>query len=148
MFQKESCIRGYHIYRKLWDAVVGEELKYQRECGNATDMYAVAVVKDSTIVGHLPRKISRIYTLFIRRGGVINCRVTGRREYSTDLPQGGVEIPYLLLFEGEAQAGVTLHLCQRLRPRLACILPVTLHISTLRRERNRDMTWTWQIFSH
>ena len=102
-FQKESCIRGYHIYRELWDAVVGEELECQREHSNATDMYAVAVIKDSTIVGHLPRKISRICTLFIRRGGVINCRVTGRRKYSTDLPQGGVEIPCLLLFKGEAK---------------------------------------------
>ena len=48
-FQKESCVRGYHIYRELWDAVVGEELECQREHGNATDMYAVAVIKDSTI---------------------------------------------------------------------------------------------------
>ena len=29
--------------------------------------------------------------------------MTGRRKYSTDLPQGGVEIPCLLLFEGEAK---------------------------------------------
>ena len=57
----------------------------------------------SVIVGHLPRKISRICTLFIRRGGAIHCRVTGRRKYSTDLPQGGVDIPCLLLFEGEAK---------------------------------------------
>ena len=97
-FQKESCVRGYHRYRELWDAVVGEELGCQRERGNATDMYAVAVIKDSTIVGHLPRKISKICALFIRRGGAIHCRVTGRRKYSTDLPQGGVEIPCLLLF--------------------------------------------------
>ena len=62
-FQKESCVRGYHIYRELWDAVVGEELECQRERGNATDMYAVAVIKDCTIVGHLPRKISRICSL-------------------------------------------------------------------------------------
>ena len=48
-FQKESCVRGYHIYRELWDAVVGEELECQREHGNATDMNAVAVIKDSTI---------------------------------------------------------------------------------------------------
>ena len=102
-FQKESCIRGYHIYRELWDAVVGEELECQRERGNAADMYAVAVMKDSTIVGHLPQKISRICILFIRRGGVINCRVTGRRKYPTDLLQGGVEIPCLLLFKGEVK---------------------------------------------
>ena len=102
-FQKESCIRGYHVYKELCDAVNGEELECQWERGNAADIYAVAVIKDSSIVGHLPRKISRICALFIRRGVVIYCRVTGRREYSTDLPQGGVEIPCLLLFEGETK---------------------------------------------
>ena len=40
-------------YRELWDAVVGEELECQQERGNATDLYAVVVIKDSTIVGHL-----------------------------------------------------------------------------------------------
>ena len=64
MLQKESCIRGYHIYRELRHAVVGGELEWQRERGNATYMYALVLIKDSTIVGHLPRKISRICTLF------------------------------------------------------------------------------------
>ena len=102
-FQKESCVRGYHIYRETWDAAVGEELECQRERGNGTDMYAVAVVQDSTIVGHLPQKISRVCTLFIRRGGTIHCQVTGRRRHSADLPQGGLEIPCLLCFKGEAK---------------------------------------------
>ena len=66
-FQKESCIRANHIYSFVWDAVTGEELECQRERGSAADIYAVAVKKDSTIVGNLPRKISRICTLFIRR---------------------------------------------------------------------------------
>ena len=98
---KESCVRGYHIYKDIWNAVFGEELQCQREIGNSSDLYAVAVVKDSTIVGHLPRKISRICTLFMRRGGAITCLVNGRRKYSADLPQGGMEIPCILRFVGE-----------------------------------------------
>ena len=39
-FRKESCVRGYHIYRELWEAAIGENLACQRECGNATDAYA------------------------------------------------------------------------------------------------------------
>ena len=35
------------------------------------DQYAVAVVKGSVVVGHLPKKLSHIYSLFIRRGGVL-----------------------------------------------------------------------------
>ena len=39
-FRKESCVRGYYIYRELWEAAIGEDLVCQRECGNATDAYA------------------------------------------------------------------------------------------------------------
>jgi len=39
-FRKESCVRGYHIYRELWEAAIGEDLACQRECGNVTDAYA------------------------------------------------------------------------------------------------------------
>ena len=84
-----------------WNAALGEELQCQRETGNSSDMYAVASMKDSTIAGHLPRKMSRICTLFIRRGGTIACLVNGKRKHSADLPRGGMEIPYILLFKGE-----------------------------------------------
>ena len=40
--------------------------------------------------GHLPRKISKIYSLFQRRGGSIYCTVTGGRRYSGDLLQEGL----------------------------------------------------------
>ena len=42
----ESCVRGYHIYRDVWDAALGEELQCQRKTGNSSDLYAVAVRKD------------------------------------------------------------------------------------------------------
>ena len=57
------------------------------EKSNTVDRYTVAVLKDDTIVGHLPKMSARIYSLFFRRGGVIQCHVGGRRKYS-DLPQG------------------------------------------------------------
>ena len=102
-FGKESCVRGYHIYQEQWEAAIGEELECQRERGNAADAYAVSVIKEGVIIGHLPRRISRVCTLFIRRGGAIHCRVTGRRRYSSDLLQGGLEISCYLSFEGEAK---------------------------------------------
>ena len=95
--QKESCVRGCHTYKDIWNAALGDELQCQRETGNSSDLYAVAVLKDSTIVGHLHRKISRICMLSMRRGGTIACLVNGRRKYSADLPQGGMEIPCILL---------------------------------------------------
>ena len=45
------------------------------------DPYAVAVVHKNVIVGHLPRKISRISALFLKRHGKISCKVLGRRRY-------------------------------------------------------------------
>ena len=36
-------------------------------------------------------------------GGTICCLVTGRRRFSSDLPQGGLEIPCKLKFQGESR---------------------------------------------
>ena len=64
-----------------------QELECVREKSNAVNWYAVAVLKDDTIVGHLLKTSARIYSLFLRRGVVIWCRIAGSRKYS-DLPQG------------------------------------------------------------
>ena len=86
-FQKESRVREYRVYKEHWEAEIGEELECQRERRNGADAYTVAVVREGTVVGHVPRRISRVCSLFIIRGGVIRCCVTDRRRYSSDLPQ-------------------------------------------------------------
>ena len=68
--------------------MVGETLACSRERGNTHDLFAVAVKKDGNIVGHVPREISCICTLYIRDGGVLRCTITGSRRYSCDIPQG------------------------------------------------------------
>ena len=102
-YKRESSVRGYHVYQAIWLAVIGEVLPCARERRNSTYRYAVAVVKDRQIIGHLPRKISKVCSLFIRRGGSIQCTVTGGRRYSVDLSQGGIEIPCILKFTGKAE---------------------------------------------
>ena len=97
-YGRDWCIRGYHVYREIWEAATGEVLVCEREPRNARDRYAVAVKKDGCVIGHLPRKVSRVCSLFLRRGGSIHCMVTGRRRYSVDLPQGGLEVPCLVVF--------------------------------------------------
>ena len=64
-----SCIRGYHIYKTVWKARIGEVLSCVREPTNAIGRYAVSVFKNGTVVGHLPKRISRVCSLFIRQGG-------------------------------------------------------------------------------
>lgn len=98
-----SCVRGYHIYQNVWIPYNGEELECVRQLENVVDRYAVSVVKNlgsgrSAVVGHLPCKISHLCSLFLRRGGEITCKITESRRYSFDLPQGGLEIPCLLIF--------------------------------------------------
>ena len=58
---KEMCIRSIHVYKDVWDAVIGNELKYEREgqntCTCSYDRYAVRSNKNKTtiVVGQLPR---------------------------------------------------------------------------------------------
>lgn len=72
----------------------------EREPGNIHDPYALAVEYRNTVVGHVPRIISAVCSMFLLHGGSIECRVTGGRRYSEDLPQGGLELPCVLKFIG------------------------------------------------
>ena len=102
----ESVIRGYYEYRSTWEAAFGELLSCQRETGNSYDSFAVGVMKNGSIVGHIPRKLSAVCAMFLQQGGSILCQVSGNRQYSRDFPQGGLEIPCILTFSGE-EKGVT-----------------------------------------
>ena len=99
-FEIESMVRGYHVYNETWEAVIGEQLTCERDTTNHHDRFAVAVMKLDAIVGHLPKRISSVCSLFLRRGGSIRCVIIGNRRYSKDLPQGGLELPSMLTFEG------------------------------------------------
>ena len=100
-YTRDLCIHGFHVYHNIWEAAEGEVLQCERETGNAKDRYALAVKKD-WVIGHLSKKISRACPLFLRRGGNIQCTVTGRRRYSYDLPQGGLEIPCSVKFTAKS----------------------------------------------
>ena len=68
-----------------------------------SDPSAVAVKKPDTgeTVGHVPKKISRLCSSFLQQGYALTATVTGRRRYSSDLVQGGLEIPCDLRFVGD-----------------------------------------------
>ena len=99
-FLLESSSRGYHEYQSIWpNPTVDDELICEREIGNPRDTHADAIKKDIsgtlTTVGHVPRKISKVSSVFIRRGGTIQGRVNGHRRYSADLV---LEIPCILTY--------------------------------------------------
>ena len=74
------------------DAKSGKALSCEREENNNQDPYAVVVIRHGIIVGRVPRKITVACSLFLRRGGTINCKITEARRFSGD-PQGGLEVP-------------------------------------------------------
>ena len=74
-----SCVRGYHVYQYQWTPVINQELSCRREFNNMEDPYAMTIINNDTIVGHVPRKISAIGLMFLRKGGVITCTITGSR---------------------------------------------------------------------
>ena len=89
-----SVIRGHHVYQTIWHSTyVGKMLKCRHAHGNIRDLYAVASVKHDSIVRHVPRYISTPCHFFLRKDGLISFIVTGTRQYSADLRQGGVEVP-------------------------------------------------------
>ena len=70
-FEVQSCIRGYHIYKAVWTPYIGETLPCFRELTNGHDPFSVKVSQlegeDEMIVGHLPRKISSICSIFLEK---------------------------------------------------------------------------------
>ena len=94
-------IHGHHHYQTVWTPELGESLICERELTNPNDRYAVAILKDDIIVGHLRRAQSKIYSLFLHKNGTIDCTVTVARRYSADLPQFGLEIPCKLVFNSK-----------------------------------------------
>ena len=59
---KELVVCMAFMFTMIWDVVNGEELICEREPTNKRDEYAVAVIKQDEVVGHLPRKICSLNT--------------------------------------------------------------------------------------
>ena len=78
-FEMDSCICGHHVCKTVWTTVIGEILSCEREEDNLHDLFAVRVTKpgETQTIGHLPRLISSTASLFIQRGGTIQCTVAG-----------------------------------------------------------------------
>ena len=62
------CAWLLHVgYKDNWEEAIGKELPCEREPRNVKDWYAVAVIKDSTVVRHLPRSLSPMFDLSAKR---------------------------------------------------------------------------------
>ena len=62
--QKALSVRGYRIYKEIWEAAPGKTHVCVAEPGNPHNRNVVAVEKDRKVIGHLPQKVLRLCTLF------------------------------------------------------------------------------------
>ena len=64
VYEKESMVRGHHVYQNSWIPVMGEMPAVERVENNQHDDYVVAVTKNGDIIGHVPHPISRVSWFF------------------------------------------------------------------------------------
>jgi len=76
-----SVVRGYRLYKEIWASPLGEILFCQQKTDNLHDRFAVAIVKEIQVVGHIRREISLIWSIFLL-AGTITYGVSGSRQYS------------------------------------------------------------------
>ena len=93
---KFSCaIRGYHVYRNVWQPKENETLQCNHESDNDYDLIAIKTCRDAEfhpqIVGHLTIEISQFTKFLLDRGATITASSAHYRRSS--LVQGDLEIP-------------------------------------------------------
>ena len=60
-------MRGHHVYKANWTPQHGETLTLEREPTNAKDKFAIAVMKERNVVGHLPYNLAPTVSAFLKR---------------------------------------------------------------------------------
>ena len=52
-YQKALCLRGYHMYKEIWEAATCETLVCVAEPANSHNRNTAAIEKDRKVIGHL-----------------------------------------------------------------------------------------------
>ena len=80
-YDLNSFVRGFHAYMDIWTPKVGgENFCLNPENENQHDKFAVAIVLEERIVGHVPEKLSKIFHRFMKVPDcAIGSKVTGKR---------------------------------------------------------------------
>ena len=67
-FEFSSFIRGFHVYKTIWNPAIGDVLTLEKGPTNEEDKFAVAVMDSrNIIVGHIPRCIAPTVSNFLKR---------------------------------------------------------------------------------
>ena len=97
----QNCIWRHAFVATTYTAKPRRQLCCEWELSNVIDRYTVAVKKIQGKLLATCQKDNVNLQYFFQRGGEITATVTGHRRYSSDLVQGGLEIPCNLRFHRE-----------------------------------------------
>ncbi len=97
-FQFSSWITGYYNYRHRWTPYIDEVLNCEHEEDNNYDEYAIAVMKDGMIVGHVPKTISKQFYNLLKSGGFVKTKVIGNPANTKKLR---IRIPCMYIVSGQ-----------------------------------------------
>ncbi len=100
-------VRGHHVFKDIWTPSIGEVLFAKKDRRNAHDRFAVSLIRDGVVVGHVPREFSKVAWHFLTHGGSISCEITGRRRRDVTARLGLV-VPCVYRFEGKEKLVVRL----------------------------------------
>ena len=88
-----AAVRGYHVFRNIWQPNLEDVLLCFHEIGNDFDFFSIKTcTSDEVTVGHLPREISRPTKFLIDRGAIVKSKITNSHYRRSPLLQGGLEI--------------------------------------------------------
>lgn len=96
-------LRGFHVYSNIWKPKLNEKINITHERGNMYDSNAMAgkILLPGTlapsIVGHIPKEISRYTRYIVEHGASIDAFVLATLHRQSPLIQGGLEIPIKLV---------------------------------------------------
>ena len=96
---------GYHEYKDCWTPVKSEMLKAVMEPKNKTDKFAVAVMKNDCLVGHLPQektgRFAKVIFYFLRACDSNTCSVEIVGKAINQGDGKGMKVPSKLHFAAE-----------------------------------------------
>ena len=115
-------LRGFLVYRDIWKPSLNQFINFKQETYNRYDRFAVAGMAKlpgtlaASIVGHMPRELSRFIWYAIERGARITATLVSTQTKDSPLVQGGLEIRVIVKVEWEHETNL-----QRLKKKVASL---------------------------
>ena len=70
VFEFQSYVTGHHVYKDIWTPTLSEKLSTATETENHHDKYAMKVLKENEVIGHVPPVISKYGSSGLFCGGL------------------------------------------------------------------------------